>query len=50
MNIEPYIQVFNVGNRKNVWFVNYEYENGIPDVEEQYMLPLLPTVGIKFKF
>ena len=50
MTIEPYIQVFNVGNRKNVWFVNYEYENGIPEVEEQYMLPLLPTLGIKMKF
>jgi len=50
MSIEPYIQVFNVGNRKNVWFVNYEYENGIPEVEEQHMLPLLPTLGIKFKF
>jgi hypothetical protein len=50
ITIEPYIQVFNVGNRKNVWFVNYEYQNGIPDVEEQHMLPILPTLGIKLKF
>ena len=24
MSIEPYVQVFNVGNRKNVWFINYK--------------------------
>jgi len=50
LSIEPYLQIFNVGNRSNVWFVNYEYSNGLPDVEEQYMLPLLPTLGIKMKF
>ena len=46
----PYLQVFNVLNRKNVWFVNYEYLDGVPDVAEQYMLPILPTLGVKVEF
>jgi len=49
-SIEPYLQIFNVGNRKNVWFADYVYEGGIPDVEEQYMLPIVPTLGINVKF
>ena len=49
-SIAPYLQVYNVGDRKNVWFVNYEYENGIPEIEEQYMLPILPTIGVNIKF
>ena len=49
-SLAPYVQVFNIGNRKNVWFVNYEYTDGIPDVDEQHMFPLLPTVGIKMEF
>ena len=48
--IAPYVQVYNLGNRKNVWFVNYEYSNGIPNVEEQNMLPILPTLGVNVKF
>ncbi|MBN2013411.1 TonB-dependent receptor [candidate division KSB1 bacterium] len=48
--LEPFIQVYNVGNRKNVWFVNYDYENGIPEIEANHMLPLLPTLGVNVKF
>jgi hypothetical protein len=46
----PYLQVYNIGNRGNVWFISYEYENGKPVIDEQYMLPLLPTVGVNFTF
>jgi outer membrane receptor protein involved in Fe transport len=46
----PYLQIYNIGNRGNVWFVSYEYENGKPLIEEQYMLPLLPTLGVNFTF
>lgn len=49
-SLAPYIQVFNVGNRKNVWFVDYEYNSGLPNADEQYMFPLLPTVGINATF
>ena len=49
-SMAPYIQVFNAGRRKNVWFITYDYEDGIPDVDEQSMFPLLPTIGINFRF
>jgi len=48
--IAPYVQIYNIGNRRNVWFPSYEYENGIPDIKENYMFPLLPTLGINIKF
>jgi len=49
-SMSPYAQIFNVGNRQNVWFVNYDYTNGVPDLKEQYMFPFLPTLGVNFKF
>lgn len=49
-SMAPYVQVFNAGSRKNVWFVNYDYAGGISDVDEQQMFPLLPTCGINFRF
>ncbi len=48
--LEPFLQVYNVGNRRNVWFVNYDYDNGKPDFEEIYMLPILPTLGMNVHF
>jgi len=49
-SMSPYAQVFNIGNRKNVWFANYDYTGGVPDLNEQYMFPFLPTLGVNFKF
>ncbi len=49
-SMSPYLQVYNIGNRKNVWFIQYDYENGKPDIEEVNMLPILPTVGVNFNF
>ena len=49
-SMSPFIQFFNIGNRKNVWFVEYEYAWGVPSVDENFMFPVLPTVGITFKF
>jgi hypothetical protein len=46
----PYLQIYNIGNRGNVWFISYGYEDGKPDIEEQYMLPFLPTMGVNFTF
>ena len=48
--MSPYLQIYNAGNRKNVWFVDYEYHDGIPDASEQYMLPLLPSLGVHIAF
>jgi len=52
--LSPYIQIFNIGNRENVWFIQYENEETagkiIQTVETFDMFPLLPTVGIRIKF
>jgi hypothetical protein len=53
-SLAPYIQIFNIGNRENVWFIQYENEEQeeriIQTVETQDMFPLLPTIGIRFNF
>jgi len=43
-----YVQVFNVYNRKNEWFIQYDTENGAPDPKIVHQLPLIPTIGINF--
>jgi hypothetical protein len=46
----PYVQLFNAGNRSNVWFVDYDFRNGLPDVDAVSMFPMLPTIGVNFTF
>lgn len=50
----PYIQVFNAGNRKNVWFITYDREikenSLVQEIEPVNMFPILPTIGVNFKF
>ncbi|MCX6151763.1 MAG: TonB-dependent receptor [Ignavibacteriales bacterium] len=52
--LAPYLQIFNVGNRKNVWFINYD--NEIKDniftqkIETINMFPMLPSIGVNIKF
>lgn len=48
--VAPYIQLFNAGNRGNVWFVDYDYRNGLPDVDAVSMFPMLPTIGVNLTF
>lgn len=49
-----YFQVFNLGNRKNVWFINYEFNTKdnlmVPDITNYHMLPILPSIGFTIKF
>lgn len=49
-NAEVYVQVFNVYNRRNEWFVQYNTENPTTDPKVIKMLPIVPTFGINFKF
>jgi hypothetical protein len=53
-SMAPYLQIFNVGNRKNIWFIQYDEEiegdRILQKVEPVHMLPLLPTLGITFNF
>ncbi|MFA7420176.1 MAG: TonB-dependent receptor [Melioribacteraceae bacterium] len=53
-SLSPYLQVFNLFSRKNVWFIQYknEIKNGMikQEIENQYMFPILPSIGITVKF
>lgn len=53
-SLSPYLQIFNIGNRKNLWFIQYQHEivdgNIIQTVEEVNMLPILPSLGVTIKF
>ena len=46
-----FVDLFNAGNRRNVWFLNYDDDSGgfviVQDVNEVGMFPLLPSVGIE---
>lgn len=52
----PYIQIFNVGYRKNIWFIDYDAKPTTsgdrlnPLIDRIGMFPILPTVGVNFKF
>ncbi|MBI4530919.1 MAG: TonB-dependent receptor plug domain-containing protein, partial [Candidatus Latescibacteria bacterium] len=47
---EWFIQVFNVYNRRNEWFIQYKTEKPETDPEVVKMLPIIPTVGVDFRF
>ncbi len=52
--LAPYLQIFNTGYRKNVWFIAYNdafEDNKITqDIETFNMLPILPTIGVTITF
>ncbi|MEJ2722010.1 MAG: hypothetical protein P8181_12865, partial [bacterium] len=45
-----FVQVFNLYSRRNEWFVQYGEEDGAVKVEVVKMLPIIPSVGLNFKF
>ncbi len=53
-SLSPYLQIFNVGNRKNVWFIQYsstEQDGAIVQSASPISeLPFLPSIGVKVKF
>ncbi len=44
------LQVINVYSRRNVWFLNYDFDENPVDVNEVNLLPILPTVSYTLKF
>ncbi|MBK7867244.1 MAG: hypothetical protein IPJ75_09775 [Ignavibacteriales bacterium] len=48
------LQIYNIGNRQNIWFVNYNQEKSgdtvVQTVKEVNMLPLLPSLGVTITF
>lgn len=47
---ELYLQIFNLYSRRNEWFVQYDTDD--PDTEPKVakMLPVVPSLGLNFKF
>ncbi|MCZ6636112.1 MAG: TonB-dependent receptor [bacterium] len=50
MKTEVYLQAFNLYNRRNEWFVQYDVGQPETDPEVVKMLPVIPTLGINFEF
>ncbi len=48
--VEAFLQVFNVYNRRNEWFVQYNADDQETEPEVIKMLPIVPTLGINFAF
>ncbi len=55
-SISPYLQIFNLGYRKNVWYVDYDAVPASsgnvlnPVIDPISMFPILPTIGVSFQF
>ncbi len=45
-----YFQVFNVYNYRNIWFKNFDYSKNPVEVTNVRLLPIIPSLGIEFKF
>lgn len=47
-----YIQLFNVYGlwHKNTWFKNFDYNKNPVEVTDVKLLPLIPSLGVEFKF
>jgi hypothetical protein len=52
--LAPYLQIFNLTNRKNVWFIDYSFEikgdEITHDIKNINMMPVLPSIGVNIKF
>ncbi|SVB44614.1 uncharacterized protein METZ01_LOCUS197468, partial [marine metagenome] len=49
-NFQWYLQVFNVYSRRNEWFIQYDTQNINTKPEVVKQLPVIPTLGVNFKF
>lgn len=47
---EIYFQIFNIYNRHNEWFIEYDAEDSSKKPKVVRMLPILPTFGFDFRF
>lgn len=47
---EFYLQIFNVYNRRNEWFIQYDPDNIGNEPAVAKMLPIMPTFGLDFRF
>ncbi|MFH1567782.1 MAG: TonB-dependent receptor [Gemmatimonadota bacterium] len=47
---EAYLQLVNVYSRRNEWFVQYDTEDPATEPQVVRQLPLVPTLGLDFRF
>ena len=47
---EIFLQVFNLYNRRNEWFITYDPNHDGAGADVIKMLPIVPTLGINFRF
>jgi len=47
---ELVLEVFNIYNRRNEWFVQYDTDGEITEATMVRMLPMIPSVGVNFAF
>lgn len=45
-----YFQIFNVYNRRNVWFKQFDTSKNPTDITDVKLLPIIPTFGFDFEF
>jgi hypothetical protein len=45
-----FFQIFNVYNRRNVWFKQFDNSKNPPEITDVKLLPMIPTFGLEFKF
>ena len=50
VDAEFYLQIFNVYNRRNEWFIQYDPEDSNKRPAVAKMLPIMPTFGFDFSF
>lgn len=48
--VEWFLQIFNLTNRQNEWFIQYNTEDPDTEPEVTHQLPLIPTLGVNFEF
>ena len=47
---EWFVQIFNVYSRRNEWFVQYDTSGDVIEASVVPMLPVVPSLGLNFKF
>ena len=43
---QPFLQIVNAYNRRNVWIYKFDYEDNPPTSEAISQFPILPTIGV----
>ena len=50
LDVEFYLQIFNLYSRRNEWFVQFDTKNPETEPEVVKQLPIVPTLGFNFSF